>query len=136
MTSTFRVPIENPQPSQLYLSGRKLHAASAWFDFDDPRYDPLPVLRGAPGFPDRDEPVLVDGHTRAFLAHFAGADELLVRDMTDEGHPLALYADCVAWCERKGIASVAHFADRVVNHDSYQRRWIDRCHRVASVLDE
>ncbi|WP_049902712.1 hypothetical protein [Halococcus agarilyticus] len=136
MTRTFRVPIETPQPTQLWLSGRKLHAASAWFDFDEPRYDPLPVLRGATAFPDRDEPVLIDGHTRAFLAHLAGADELLIRDVSDEDHPLGLYADCVAWCERKEVTSVADFAGRVVNHETHQRRWVDRCHRVASVLDE
>lgn len=136
MTRTFRVPIEAPQPSQLFLSGRKLHAASAWFDFDDPQYDPLPVLCDEPVSPDGDDPALLDGHTRAYLAHLAGADELVVRDVTDGDRPLALYADCVAWCERRGLTSVADFAGRVVSHEAYERRWIDRCHRVARVLDE
>ncbi|EMA45456.1 hypothetical protein [Halococcus saccharolyticus] len=136
MTRTFRVPIGDPQPTQLCLSDRKLHTATAWFDFDEPQYDPLPVLCGASAFPDRDEPVLIDGHTRAFLAHLAGANELWVHDVTDEDHPLELYADCVAWCERKGITSLADFAGRVVSHETHQRRWIDRCHRVASALAE
>ena len=135
MTRTFRVPIGDPQPTQLCLSGRKLHAASAWFDFNEPQYDPLPVLRDEPALPDGTM-ALIDGHTRAYLAHLAGADELLVRDVTDEDHPMTLYADCVAWCERKGVTSVADFAGRVVSHESHQRRWIDRCRRVASVLDE
>lgn len=81
-------------------------------------------------------PVLVDGHTRAFLVHLAGANKHLVRDVSDEDHPLELYVDSVVWCERKGVSSVADFAGRVVSHETHQRRWINRCRQVASVLDE
>lgn len=128
MAEPFRVAIDTPQPSQLFLSGRKLHDASGWFDFDEPRYDPLPVL-----YVD-DELVLIDGHTRAYLAHLAGADDLLVVDTSDEDHPRELYGDCVAWCKVRNLTSVADFTGRVVSHETYERRWIGRCHRVASVL--
>jgi hypothetical protein len=124
----FRVPIEKPQPSQLFLSGRKLHAATEWFDFDEPSYEPIRVIR-LDG-----ELVCIDGHTRAYLARLAGAEELLVTETTDEGHPMELYADCVGWCQRKDLTSVADFAGRVVSHESYERRWIDRCRRVANIL--
>ena len=135
-TDGFRVSIEDPRPSQLFLSARKLHAASAWFDFDNPQYDPLPVLPADElGF-ERGDPVLIDGHTRAYLAHLAGVDELLVHDATDEDHFLALYADCAAWCDRKGMVSIADFAGRVVSHETYERQWVERCRRVAGVLSE
>lgn len=124
----FRVPVEEPQPSQLFLSGRKLHAATEWFDFDEPRYEPISVLR-LDG-----EWVCIDGHTRAYLAYLAGAEELLVAEATDESHPVALYADCIGWCEAKNLTSVAGFAGRVVSHETYERRWVDRCRRVAAVL--
>ena len=126
----FRVPIEEPQPSQLFLSGRKLHHVTKWFDFDEPDYDPLPALR-LDG-----ELVLIDGHTRAYCAHLAGAGEVLVTEATDENHPVQLYADCVEWCTAKDITSVADFAGRVVNHETYEHRWVDRCGRVADVLAE
>lgn len=80
------------------------------------------------------DPVLIDGHTRAYLAHLAGADELLVVEASDEDHPLELYADCVAWCERTGLTSIADFAGRIVAHETYERRWVERCRRVESVL--
>jgi hypothetical protein len=59
---------------------------------------------------------------------------LLIAETTDESHPMALYADCVEWCEAKNITSVADFAGRVVGHETYERRWVDRYRRVAEVL--
>lgn len=124
----FRVSIEEPQPSQLFLSGRKLHDATGWFDFDAPRYEPILVLR-LDG-----EWVCIDGHTRAYLAYLAGAEELLVAETNDEDLPMELYTDCVAWCEAKNLTSVADFSGRIVSHEAYERRWVDRCGRVADVL--
>ena len=124
----FRVPIGEPQPSQLFLSGRKLHDATGWFDFDNPRYDLISVLR-LDG-----ELVCIDGHTRAYLAYLAGAEELLVAEARDENHPMELYADCVAWCKGRELTAIADFAGRVVSHETYERRWIDRCRRAADVL--
>lgn len=130
MAKSFRVPIEDPQPSQLFLSGRKLHDASGWFDFDEPRYDPLPVL-----YLDG-ELVLIDGQTRAYCAYLAGADELLAFEDTDENYPMELYADCVAWCKGKNLTTIADFTGRIVSHETYERRWVERCQRVANVLSE
>ena len=127
---SFRVSIEELQPSQLFLSARKLREVRGWFDFDAPEYEPVSVLRLDGEF------VIIDGHTRAYLAHLAGVAEVEVRDVTDREHPLALYADCVAWCEGKGLTTVADFAGRVVSHETYERRWIERCERVAEVLDK
>lgn len=124
---TRRVPIDEPQPSQLYLDGRKLALATEWFDFDDPDYDPIPTVELDV------ELVLTDGHTRAFLAWIAGADHLRVRrDDDDLPHPV--YRRCVEWCEEEGISRVADLAGRVVDVDTYEERWVDRCNRVAVEL--
>ena len=102
--------------------------AREWFDFDAPHYEPVSVIQL------EDEVVLLDGHTRVYLAFLAGAEEVLVHDVTAGNHPVVLYADCVEWCKRKGIISIADLDGRIVTHETYERRWIDRCRRVAAVL--
>lgn len=139
------MPIDDPQPSQLYLNGRKLSLATEWFDFDiagppersrgsergqrsgDPAYDPVPVVEL-----DGDL-VLTDGHTRAFLAWLSGAEDLRVRRDTDD-LPLALYRRCVEWCRDEDITAIGDLAGRAVNADTYEEAWVDRCHRAAEEL--
>ncbi|WP_160133441.1 histone acetyltransferase [Halococcus salsus] len=123
-----RISTEKLQPSQLFLSARKLREAREWFDFDAPHYEPVSVIQL------EDEVVLIDGHTRVYLAFHAGAEEVLAHDVTAGNHPVVLYADCVMWCKRKGITSIADLDGRIVTHETYERRWIDRCRRVAAVL--
>jgi hypothetical protein len=118
------VPIEEPQPSQLYLNGRKLALATEWFDFGKPNYDPIPVVRLDGKL------VLTDGHTRAFLASVAGAERLRVRRDRDD-LPLDVYRECVAWCESGGITTVADLHGRAVDADTFEAEWVQRCRAVA-----
>jgi hypothetical protein len=120
----FALPIEAVQPSQLYLDGGKLADVTRWFDFAEPNYDPLPVRRVARG---RNETwMLTDGHTRAFVAHLAGVDELrVVRDSDDL--PMDTYRRCVEWCEDEGVTEIGDLAGRVLNADEFETRWIERC---------
>lgn len=122
-----RVPIGRPQPSQLYLNGRKLALATEWFDFDEPAYDPVPVV-GLTG-----ELVLTDGHTRAALAWLAGADELLVENDPDaDALDLPTYRTCVGWCRDAGVTAVGDLAGRVVNADTFEAEWVERCRELAA----
>ena len=128
MAESFTVPVDAVQPSQLRLNGRKLALATGWFDFDDPDYDPLPVVR-------LDERwTLTDGHTRAFLAALAGAGELRVREDADD-LSMALYAECVKWCREEGVTDVRDLAGRVVNAATFEREWVERCRRAGERLD-
>lgn len=122
------LPIDEPQPSQLYLSRGKLDGVCSWFDPDEPDYEPLPVIE-LDG-----EWVLIDGHTRAFVASLAGADELRVVHDTDD-HPRELYGRCVGWCREAGITAVADLHGRLVSEAAYERLWLDRCRRAAEDLD-
>lgn len=118
----FAVPIGDPQPSQLYVDAERLREAVEWFAFDAPAYDPVPVVRL-----DGDL-VLSDGHTRAFLAYLAGAEELeVVRDPDRDELNLALYRECVAWCRAESVTGVADLAGRVVSPATFRAEWIDRC---------
>lgn len=120
----FTVGIEEPQPSQLYLDGRKLAAVAEWFDFDEPNYEALPVVELDGGL------VLTDGHTRAFAASLSGRDELRVRRDADD-LPLDLYGRCVDWCVDEGITEVRDLVGRVVGPETFEERWIERCHAAA-----
>lgn len=122
------LPICDPQPSQLYLNGRKLALATEWFDFDDPTYDPIPA-RQVDG-----EWVLLDGHTRAFLAVLSGADELEIV-VNHEDLPMAVYRECISWCKDERVTSVGDLCGRVLNPETFEERWIERCHRAADRIE-
>ena len=128
---TRRLPLSAVHPTQLFLSSEKLEDAVEWFDFDDPDYDALPV------FEHDGEWHLSDGHTRAFLAHLAGADELRVS--RDEGlreeHDFGVYRAAIGWCADAGVESVADLAGRVVEPDTFEEVWLARCQEFADDAD-
>lgn len=123
----FELPVEAVRPSQCYLDGEKLSRAARWFDFDDPEYDPVPVREVA------GEWVLLDGHTRSVLAVLAGADALVVVE-NDEDLPMELYRLCASWCRDDGITTVEELVGRVCEPDTFEERWVQRCHRAAERL--
>lgn len=117
------VPLDAPQPSQLYVDADAVQEALEWFDPDDPTYDPLPVLKL-----DGDL-VLADGHTRALLAHLAGAETLAVtRDVDTAELSLPLYRDCVGWCREAGVVAAPDLVGRVVSRERFLADWVERCH--------
>ncbi|WP_227354651.1 hypothetical protein [Haladaptatus salinisoli] len=120
MSEPFVVPLAEVRPSQLYLNAAKLASVAAWFDFEGPNYDPLPVRKIG------GEWTLTDGHTRAFVAHLAGAEELrVVRDADDI--PMPVYERCVSWCADEDVTEVADLAGRVVSESTFEERWVERC---------
>jgi hypothetical protein len=117
------VPIDDPQPSQLYVDAASMREMLAWFDPEAPSYDPIPVIELG------GDRVLTDGHTRAVLAHLAGADELrVVPDPDREELPLAMYRECVEWCRVEGVEGVPDLVGRVVSHERFHEDWVERCH--------
>lgn len=126
------VPIEEVQPSQLYLNGRKLSLVTEWFDFADPNYDALPVRRiTSPNAEDGDSRwTLTDGHTRAFVALLAGTDELRVVYDADD-LDVETYRRCVEWCRNEGVTEIADLGGRVLNADDFEKKWVARCQSFA-----
>lgn len=113
-------PLADLQPSQLFLCDEKLLAVVEWFDADDPSDDPLLLAEID------DQPVILDGHHRAFAARLAGADDTTVVRASDDVD-LEPYRTCVGWCEEAGIESIDDLAGRVLDSADYQALWIDRC---------
>lgn len=121
---SFRVPIDDPQPTQYCLSAGKLRGVVAWFDFDNLEYDPLPVARA-----DEDgEWLLLDGHTRAVCALLAGETELRVRDATaDDDVDLDVYRTCRDWCGDRDVERVRDLVGETWSAERYEREWLGRC---------
>ena len=71
-----RMELKDLQPSQFYISEKKLQDIECWLDPKDlSGFEPIPVklLDG--------RPVMTDGHTRAVAAIRAGLDSVpLIRD--------------------------------------------------------
>lgn len=124
------VPIGDCQPSQLLVSAAKLRGVLAWFDPSSLAREPVLVCRSGrlPASEVIDaEYVLLDGHTRAFVAHCNGLDELPV-EAVDPGEEARVYARCVEWCRDADIAEPSDLVGRIVSHDRYLEEWVQRCH--------
>lgn len=123
---TRQLPLDEVSPTQLYLSSEKLTGVLEWFDFDDPAYDPVPV------FEHESEWYLSDGHTRAFAAALAGADTLQVErdEHLREEYDFEVYLACIDWCSEAGIETVHDLHGRVVEPETYEALWIERCQNI------
>ena len=116
---TFEADLADLQPSQLYVSEKKLAEIERELGECRPM-KPVPVkLLGG-------RRVLTDGHTRAFAAFRRGDRTIPAFWETDELDWEA-YQICVGWCLEAGIGSVADLVGRVLTSDDYKRLWLDRC---------
>ena len=71
MGESRELKLHDLQPSQFYISEKKLHDIREWFDPKDlSGFEPIPVkiLEGVP--------VMTDGHTRAVAALLCGLDRV------------------------------------------------------------
>jgi hypothetical protein len=126
----FEMAIADLQPSQLYISQRKLSQWQASFDFAScEKIPPVPVKR-LDGLM-----VMTDGHTRTFAAYLAGCETVpVVWDQDDLDWEA--YRICVAWCMEESIHSVADLRGRVVSESDYEQLWYARCRLMQAALSE
>ncbi len=123
-----RIRTEGCHPSQLLVSATKLRGVLEWFDRESLAREPVSVCRPARlplSGPIDAEYVLIDGHTRAFVARCEGLAELPV-SVVDPEVP-AVYARCVEWCREAGVTEPSDLAGRIASHDRYLEEWVERC---------
>lgn len=111
--------------SQLYLSEEKLTRVREWFTADLHNYTPIVVRQ----FSWSEKPVLLDGHTRLFVAVEKGLTTLPV--LFDEEVLLPevekLYQECAQWCEKEQLFSIADLSQRILSPKEYEEKWIGPC---------
>ena len=113
--------LEELQPSQFYISEKKLKDIESWFDPSDlSNFEPIPVkiLDG--------KPVMTDGHTRAVAALKAGLDYVpLIYD--EEDLDWDMYRACVKACIERDVLSPADLLTRIISEDDYKEKWDKWC---------
>jgi len=121
--------LKDLQPSQFYISEKKLRDIEAWLDPGDlSAFEPIPVkwLDGAP--------VMTDGHTRAVAALRAGLDAVpLVPEEDELGWDL--YRACVAECRARGVFSPADLPGRIIPEADYEEKWDRWCDALQAALE-
>lgn len=117
---SFMIDISKLQPSQLYISEYKLEQVSKWIQADEHNYDSVPIKKY------NDSLVLTDGHTRAVALLLSGVKELKVcwdeDDLDDD-----LYCECIKWCKEESINTVEDLCTRIIDKESYEKKWLNRC---------
>lgn len=117
------------QPSQFFISEKKIAQIKKWFQPDDlSNFDPIPVKML------NDKLIFTDGHTRAFVAWSAGMTKIPVVWDLDELDWEA-YQICADACIKRGIKNIADLADRVLPDAEYQRQWDGWCDVLQEVLE-
>lgn len=129
MKDIYKLTLKDLQPSQFYISERKLASVEVWFDPADlSNFEPIPVkeLDGVP--------VITDGHTRAVAALRVGVDRVPLVWDTDE-LDWRLYRACVTACRRRGILSPADLLTRIISAEEYVEQWDAWCDRLHADID-
>ena len=115
-----KVNIKNLQPTQLYLSEKKLKAIQNLYQSAETfNMDPISVL----SFGDR--LLITDGHHRAYQAMLLGQDTISAEWDKDSGDEIyALYAQV---CEERKIYSVLDLKNHILSQDEYEAKWYNWC---------
>lgn len=129
---TRQLPVDEVHPTQLFLSKAKLVRVFDWFDFDSPNYESLPAFRYEGDW------YLSDGHSRAFAAILAGAESVRLREehAVREQYDFEIYEACIEWCDEAGVDTINDLSGRVVEPETFEKRWIDRCQNFVEHPDD
>lgn len=128
MTATFLMELSRIQPSQLYISLRKLNNVMENFASKPSLMEPIPIKKLGGKI------VLVDGHTRALAALLHRFPRIPVYWEEEELNWEA-YEICVRWCQAEEIYTIADLTNRVVAHPAYKKLWYERCANMQKELE-
>ena len=122
--NTFRIAIEQLQPSVLYLSRARLDIVMGNTAF---------IVRPVPVKEVHGRLCIVEGHERLLALLTLGAAEAEVYVDESRACDKAL-EQCVAWCENHGISSINDLEDRIIGLSGYRQLWIERRRALQRLL--
>jgi hypothetical protein len=130
MESIFLMNLKDIQPSQLYISTKKLAKIQEKIDPNNKEsLEIIPVKKL------ENDIIYSDGHTRAYAAHLLGWQEVRVEWETEE-LDWEMYEICVDWCKTDGIYTIADLSSRVISHKDYEILWYERCNQLKKQMEE
>jgi hypothetical protein len=119
--STFILPIEKIQPSQLFINTAKLETVLQNHTYQQLKDEVvLPVISLGRN------PVFSDGHTRAYATLLHGITQLRVYWDPDD-LDYEMYQECVDWCLAEKITWIGDLKKRIINSQDYDIHWLGRC---------
>lgn len=126
----FFMEIEAIQPSQLYLNAQKIKKIKNKYKIIAPEHiEAVPIKKL------NNDIIFTDGHTRAYLLWLYGFKKIKV-EWEDEDLDWEVYQICIDWCKEEGITSISDLDDKIINNESYQIKWIKRCHDMFTELEK
>lgn len=120
LNEIFLMPLSNIQPSQLYISKKKLKVIEEKIKKANGKIDPIPIKKLG------NDIIYTDGHTRAFAAYKMGLEEIEI-EWEDEDLDWEMYEICVVWCRSEQIFTIKDLENRVIPHKNYEILWYNRC---------
>ena len=112
--------LKDLQPSQFYISNKKIEEIEKWFKEDLSNFDPIPVKILD------DDIVMTDGHTRAVVAVMNNINKVPLV-LESENLSWDMYQECVKECKKQNIKSPYDLLSRIVDDDEYKNKWDKRC---------
>ncbi len=125
---TFLMELNEIQPSQLYISARKLDHVMEHFASKPSLMGPIPIKQLG------NRIVFVDGHTRALAALLHRFPKVPVY-WEEEELDWEAYETCIGWCVDEGIYTIADLKNRVISHREYQKLWYEKCTKMQRELE-
>ena len=114
--NTFRIAIDQMQPSVLYLSRARLDIVMRNTAF---------IVRPVPVREIHGRLCIVEVHERLLALQMLGAAEAEV--YVDEAQTdYKIWEHCVVLCESQGISSINDLEDRIIGLSGYRQLWIER----------
>lgn len=127
---SFLMNILEIQPTQLFVSEEKLNSVKKWLiNSNNFTYDPIPIKKL------NDKVIFVDGHTRALALYNLGFKTILV-EWEPEEWDWEAYQICVDWCLESKIRTISDLCSKIIDKDSYEILWHDRCRKMQKKLKE
>ena len=128
--TAFRMNLKDIQPSQLYISRKKLDRILRAFDKDEAHKIPPVPIKELDG-----EMISTDGHTRALAWYLKGHSDILC-EWEDLEMDWEEYRICVEWCKEADIRGIPSLRDRIISAEDYEILWHGRCRAMHQELEQ